>query len=221
MLVALWIVPAWAGPKGSELKAGQAQLEADLIAATTPVLRQQVTALSALEKRAAVTRDYDTAIAARNERSKIEAELSAQEKLALLLAARPGNEPAETQDRIILKAADAKLDRVRLDPASGVLTDWSAVGASATWKLPGLPPGGYEVQLRYSSGALEGGSVLIQESFYSLTGDLQTTLKGFVDDTIGTLKIRDGTGQLRLSAKSLLKTNLMQLQSVELIPSNR
>jgi len=35
------------------------------------------------------------------------------------------------------------------------------------------------------------------------------------------LRIRDGAGQLRISAVKVLKDNLMQLQSVELVPANR
>jgi hypothetical protein len=89
------------------------------------------------------------------------------------------------------------------------------------WRLPDLPPGGYEVILRYSSGPLEGGSVRVQESFYSLNADLGTTLKGFDDHNVGTLRVRDGAGQLKISAVKVLKDNLMQLQSVELVPANR
>lgn len=211
---------AGAIPK-SILKEGQARLEADLIKVTVPVLRQQITALTAIEKKAVVARDYDSAIAARTERLKLEAEVAAQEKLSLLLAARQGKEAVEAPERIVFKPAEAKLDRVRLDAAAGVLTDWEGPGSSATWKLSGLPPGGYEVVLRYSSGALEGGSVMVQESFFSLTSDVPTTLKGFTEANIGTLKIRDGDGILKVSAKTVLKDNLMQLQSVELIPANR
>ncbi len=214
------LTAAGAVPK-SILKEGQARLEADLIKATVPVLRQQVAALTALEKKAVTVRDYDSAIAARTERLKLEAVVTAQEKLSLLLAARQGKEAVEAPERIVFKPAEAKLDRVRLDAAAGVLTDWEGPGSSATWKLSGLPPGGYEVVLRYSSGALEGGSVMVQESFFSLTSDLQTTLKGFTDTNIGTLKIRDGDGSLKVSARTVLKDNLMQLQSVELIPANR
>lgn len=214
------LTAAGAVPKAI-LKEGQARLEADLIKATVPVLRQQIAALTALEKKAVTARDYDSAIAARAERSKLEAEVAAQEKLGLFLAARQGKEAVEAPDRIVFKPADAKLDRVRLDSDAGVLTDWAGPGSSATWKLSGLPPGGYEVVLRYSSGALEGGSVIVQENFFSLTSDLQTTLKGFTDTNIGTLKIRDGDGILKVSARTVLKDNLMQLQSVELIPANR
>ena len=210
-----------AGP-GGDLKTMQAKLEADLIAATTPTLKQLISELQALEKKAASVRDYDTAIGARQERQKLESQLASQQKIALLVAARQqtGAEDPQ-QDHIVLKPADARLDRVRYDSAANVLTDWAAPGASAIWQLPNVPPGGYEVVLHYSSGPLEGGTVLVQEAFYSLNGNLETTLKGFGEQNLGTLRIRDGTGIFKIAAKTVLKSNLMQLQTVELIPANR
>ena len=224
VLLMMGLITALAAPGAvpkSILKEGQARLDADLIKVTVPVLRQQIAALTALEKKAVVARDYDTAIAARTERIKIETEVAAQEKLGLLLAARQGKEAVEAPERIVFKPSEAKLERVRYDSMADVLTDWKGVGSSATWKLSGLPPGGYEVVLRYSSGALEGGTVMVQENYFSLTSDLQTTLKGFTEANIGTLKIRDGDGILKVSARTVLKDNLMQLKSVELIPANR
>lgn len=214
---------AWGEPaRGPNFKGLQSKLESELINATTPVLSQLVAEMQALEKQAVTARDYDTAIAVRNERRKLEAQLARQQKAALLMTARqqPVNDDSQ-QDHIVLKAADARLERVRLDSATGLLVDWGSVGASATWQLPNLPPGGYEVVLHYSSGALEGGSVLVQEAFYSLSADLSTTLKGLGEQNLGTLRVRDGSGSLKVVAKAVVKSNLMQLQSVELIPANR
>lgn len=205
-----------------EFRSMQAKLEADLINATMPALKQLIIELLELEKKAATARDYDTAILVRNERQKLESQLASQEKIALLLAARQKSSTGDAQqERIVLNAADARLEKVRYDSAAAVLTDWAAPGASATWTLPNLPPGGYEVVLHYSSGPLEGGTVLVQEAFYSVSSDLRTTLKGLGEQNLGTLRIRDGAGTLKVSAKTVLKSNLMQLQSVELIPSNR
>lgn len=200
----------------------QARLESDLINATSPVLKQLAAELQALEKKAATARDYDTAIAVRTERQKLESQLASQQKVALLLAARQQTTAGDAQqDRIVLKPADAKLDRVKFDSAAGVLSEWSSAGACATWQLPNLPPGGYEVVLHYSSGPLEGGTVQVQEAFYSLSSDVNTTLKGFGEQNLGTLRIKEGAGTFKVSAKTVLKQNLMQLQSVELIPANR
>ncbi len=210
-----------AEPRGMDLRPLQAKLETDLIGTTTPVLKLYLSELQALEKKAAAARDYDTAIAVRNECQKIEAQIASQQKMALLLAARQQSGSDEAQEHIILKAAEAKLERVRYDATTGVLTDWSSPGASATWQLPNLPTGGYEVVLHYASGPLEGGSVLVQEAFYTLTAELGTTLKGFGEQKLGTLRVRDGSGLFKISARTVLKSNLMQLQSVELIPVNR
>ena len=75
--------------------------------------------------------------------------------------------------------------------------------------------------LKCSSGPLEGGTVQIKEAFYSLTGTISTTMKGVEEQNLGTLKIRDGSGTLKITALTVLKSNLMQLQSVELLPANR
>jgi hypothetical protein len=199
----------------------RAQFESELLGSTLPVLKQQVAELAALEKKAAAARDYDAAIAIRTERERIEVEISSQAKLLLLLEARQQSIASKPPERILLKPSEAQLSGVRHDPTAGVLTGWTTAGATAVWRLPDLPPGGYEVILRYSSGPLEGGSVRVQESFYSLNADLGTTLKGFDDHNVGTLRVRDGAGQLKISAVKVLKDNLMQLQSVELVPANR
>lgn len=213
--------PGWAAGPPQEMKALRAEFTASLATATIPVLRQQVKDLLALEKKAAAARDYDTAIAARDERKRIEAAIADLDKASLFASSASTTAGDAEPERVVLKLADAKLDRVRFDPNAGVLTDWSGTGASATWQLPNLAPGGYEVVLKYQSGPLEGGSVLVQESFYTLSADLQTTLKEATEHNLGTLRLRKGDGQLKLSARTILKSNLMQLHSVELIPANR
>jgi len=205
----------------ADLTSQRAKMELGLAQGTLPALREYAAALAVLEKQAVAARDYETASAVRTEKLRVTAEAAAQEKLALLLETRQQTDDAKGAGKIVLKIAEAKLEGITLNAATGVLTGWSAPGASATWKLPDLPPGGYEVVLRYSSGPLEGGSVIVQEAFYTLSASIGTTLKGFEDQNIGTLKIRDGSGPLKISAKTVLKNNLMQLQGVELLPANR
>lgn len=207
---------------GGELATLRARLELTLAKNTLPALREYASELGSLEKQAVAARDYDTAAVVRSERLRVTAEAASQEKLALLLETRQqGLDSNSSSEKIVLKIGDAQLDGVKLDAATGSLTGWSHPGASATWKLPDLPSGGYEVVLRYSSGPLEGGSVIVQEAFYTLTSNIVTTLKGFEEQNIGTLKIRDGSGIFKISAKTVLKDNLMQLQGVELLPANR
>ncbi|MDB6137172.1 MAG: hypothetical protein JWO94_244 [Verrucomicrobiaceae bacterium] len=220
LLLALSALAAQAQP--ADLTSMRARLELALAQGTLPALRDYAGELAALEKRAVTARDYETAAAVRAERLRVTSEAASQEKLALLLETRrQTDETKATAGKIVLKITDATLDGVSLDQATGVLTGWSAPGANATWKLPDLQPGGYEVILRYASGPLEGGSVIVQEAFYTLSATIGTTLKGFEEQNIGTLKIRDGSGPFKISAKTVLKTNLMQLQGVELLPANR
>lgn len=206
----------------SDLTALRAKLELNLAKGALPALKDYAAELSSLEKQAVTARDYETAGAVKAERQRVATEAGAQEKLALLLESRqtgPGNRPA--MGKIALNVNEATLDGVTLDTATGTLTGWASPGASAAWKLPNLPPGGYEVVLHYSSGPLEGGSVMVQEAFYTLSANIGTTLRGFEEINIGTLKIRDGSGPFKITAKTVLKSNLMQLRGVELLPANR
>jgi hypothetical protein len=50
---------------------------------------------------------------------------------------------------------------------------------------------------------------------------MDTTLRGPEVKNLGTLKITDGSGSLRLTARTIVKSNLMDLIAVELVPANR
>ena len=213
--------PPSAQAQSADLTNLRAKFELNLAQGTLPALREYVGELTTLEKQAASARDYDTATAVRAERQRVNADIVSQEKLALLLQSRQATTGASDAAKIVLKIEDAKLEGVTYDKATDSLTGWSSAGASATWKLPDLSPGGYEVILKCSSGTLEGGTVIVQEAFYTLKSPIATTLKGFEEQNLGTLKIRDGSGFLKITAQTVLKSNLMQLQSVELLPANR
>ena len=75
--------------------------------------------------------------------------------------------------------------------------------------------------LRYRCGATEGGQLLIKEARFTLTTNIETTLKGPEERSAGTLKISDGNGTLSLSAQALVTDNLMQLLAVELVPATQ
>jgi hypothetical protein len=190
---------------------------ADLAAATTPILKQASSALQTLEKNAAQARDYDAAISAREERKQVEALIADQEKMQLLTSAQ--QQTQLTQQPVKLSLAEAKLSGVVLE--NGALTHWEDSDSTATWILPKLAPGGYEVVLQYKSDASEGGTLLIQESFYSLKATLETTLKGATKLNAGTLRIKDGSGSLTLRPLSVVGQNLMRLEAVELLPAAR
>lgn len=194
--------------------------ERNLIEGILAPVKLQITTLSGLERQFAEARDYDAAITARDERKRLQSELARLDKELLLLQTREqALKTSLLPDRIKFPVEEAQLNGVRLQ--SGSLVGWSAVGASATWKLPSLPHGGYEVMLKYRCGAAEGGVLLIQEARFSLSAPIETTLKGPEERNAGTLKISDGTGTLTLTAQSLVTNNLMQLLAVELVPASR
>lgn len=194
--------------------------ERELIEASLAPVKEEITTLGALEKQFAAERNYDDAITARDERKRLQNELSRLDKELLLLQTREQMlKTSLLPDRIKLPLDAATLSDLRHE--GGAISGWTKVGAAATWKLPTLPPGGYEVMLRYRCGAAEGGKLLIKEARFTLTTTIETTLKGPEERSAGTLKISDGSGTLTLSAQTLVTANLMQLLAVELVPASR
>ncbi len=194
--------------------------ERDLIEASLAPVKEQITTLGALEKQFATERDYDAAITARDERKRLQNELERLDKELLLLQTREQIlKTSLLPDRIKLPLDAATLTDLRHE--GGAITGWTKLGAAATWKLPGLPPGGYEIMLRYRCGPTEGGKLLIKEARYTLLATIETTLKGPEERSAGTLKISDGAGTLTLTAQALVTNNLMQLLGVELVPASR
>lgn len=200
---------------GGRLVAMRSAFEAALAESSVAGLKKHIADLDALEKKARDATDYETALAARKERLRVEGQLAAAEKALLLQETAATAKPV---GKVVLKLEDATLEGVTLDSAKKVLTGWKSPASRAVWTLPGIPPGGYEVVLRYSSGAAEGGTVRVAEAFYTLTIPTRITLNGAEDHFLGTLRIRDGSGTLSISAATVLKTNLMELAAVELLP---
>jgi hypothetical protein len=205
-------VGADAGQRLAELRS---DFESAMVSSAVEPLKQLVKDLNTLEIKARDATDYETAIAARTARMRAESELTAAEKLMLL---RQSAEAVVTVGRIELKLADAELEGVRWDAEKAVLTDWKSASSRATWTLPGIPAGGYEVVLRYRSGPDEGGTVKMAERFYTLTVPTRFTLNGAEDHFLGTLRVSDGSGPLVIVAEKVLKGNLMELEAVELLP---
>lgn len=183
-------------------------------------LKKHLSELILLEKKRAAARDYTGAIEARDLRKRLETELERMDKELLLLQTRKQSlEAAQLGDTISLPLDEAQLKDVRKE--GGSLTGWSKPGAYAEWKLGNLPPGGYEVVLRYRCSPVEGGSLTVQEARFSLMADVETTLKGPQEKNLGTLKVTDGSGPLRITARTVLKDNLMHLLSVHLVPASK
>ncbi len=210
------------GSPRTELAAMRTTHELSILQAGSPALRQYASELAALERRCTAAHDYNGAIAARDERQGIEREIARIGKESLLLKTRAESlRAALLPDQVVLMPEQASLSGVTREPGSGALTNWSKPGASATWRLPDLPPGGYEVLVRYSCDALEGGTLTIGEQIFSMSGAADTTLKGPAEKNFGTLKVTNGAGNLTITARTVLKSNLMRLYFVKLVPANR
>ena len=202
------------------LESARIEFQREMVAASLAPLKKHLGEVMLLEKQYAAARNYGAAIETRDQRRQVEAELERLDKELLLLQTREQSLRASAlPDRVPLKLPDATLRGVIRK--EGALSGWSKPGASATWKLPGLPPGGYEVWLRYRCGALEGGSIRIQEARFALEGDIETTLKGPQERNLGTLKVTDGSGNLTITARTVVKDNLMHLLDVHLAPASR
>jgi hypothetical protein len=214
-----WAIAAEPAPELS-LEMERLKFERSMIEVSLAPLKKHLLELTAVEKKRAEARDYAGAIAARNERHKIENELARLDKELLLLQTREQSLKASTlPDKIDLPLDQAQLSGVRRE--GGSLTGWSKPGASASWKLPALPHGGYEVVIRYRCGALDGGVLEVKEAKFHLTSQIDTTSKGPQEKNLGTLKITDGSSTLTLTATTLVKDNLMDLLSLGLVPASR
>ncbi len=212
----------WAAEPDSRqsLELKRIAFQRSVVEASLEPLKKHLSELILLEKSRADARDYSGAIEARDLRKRLEMELERLDKELLLLQTREQSLYASLlPDRIKLPLDEAKLNGVKKE--GGSLTAWSKAGASATWALNKLPPGGYEVILRYRCSPVEGGSLVVKESRFTLQADVETTLKGPQERNIGTLKITDGSGSFSITARTVLKDNLMHLLAVELVPASK
>lgn len=226
MLLSAYVCAVHAQPASSpvpapeavpDLRALKAGLRRTLITATLPEMKQYREELAALEQKQATAQEFANAIKTRDTRLKVEQQISTLVQEANMLATRPSvDNAARLAARIELKLSDAKLTGAQLDSMDGALSGWGTAGASATWQLPGLPAGGYEVVLRYSGGD---GEVVLQETFYSLKSPCKGDAAKPVEQNLGTLRIKEGTGTLTLTALPPEKSASLKVYSLVLIPS--
>ncbi len=211
--------PAQTNPPENDLRQMRAQFRGSLLTAILPEQRVYHDQLLDLEKKLAAAHDFAGAIQARDERVTLEQEITAYEEEMPRLAARASGADQLLPERIVFKPTDAKLSGLTLEK-DGTLTQWSAAQSSATWTLPKLPAGGYEVILKYSSGKDDVAAFVVKENFYQLRAKTTPAEKP-MEKNLGTLRIRDGAGTLTLAAESIPKNNSMRLLSLELAPVNR
>ena len=133
--------------------------------------------------------------------------------------------PPEAVSTVTLRPPDATLSgKIRMVPKGERIGYWSEVGASATWDVPAnITPGTYELILHYQAG-VDGGGTLRAE-----IGDDQVLSAQIVPDRkgswradqsvlIGECVLDEHTAKLKLVSTKHLKTDLMNVLSVDLAP---
>lgn len=194
----------------------KAQLRRSLLEVAIPEQKTHRDALLALEQKYAAGQDYAAAIRTRNERAKLEQEIASMEKELAALGTLSGSGLTSVPDRIDLKLKDATLTGLQLDARDGSLLGWDSPAAAAVWTLPNLPAGGYEVVLVHAG---SGATASLKESFYTLSAPLKTTNGTPLQQTLGTLRIREGSSQLSLTMSPPEKGADLRVYSLVLLPA--
>ncbi|MCE9519594.1 MAG: hypothetical protein K8R87_08595 [Verrucomicrobia bacterium] len=204
----------------ADLHTLRASFRHDSLSTILPEKRAYAAQLLALEKKLSTARDYADAIKVRDERLALEREIAVFELELPALGIRASGKSALLPERIVFSPQDATLAGVKLDK-EGALTGWETAGSVATWKLPHLPEGGYEVMVKYICG--ESGSVTfeVREKFYMLRSKVTEPAGKQNEKGLGTLRIRDGDGTLTLAADGAGQSAQLRVVSLELIPVTR
>lgn len=133
-------------------------------------------ALQELERKLAAKGDYEGVRAVQKERRALEELMksSTEASAAKTVAAPP--EMANDGSVRLETAAAGTSGGVRPDESGGALAGWEAAGAVARWALPpGLPEGGYKVEISFRIAADSAGAAAvlqISESLHTLTRSL-------------------------------------------------
>lgn len=224
-LAALLAAPCLAAPETSkpaeaDLRTLRALFRQGLLTAILPEKRAQAARLQDFEKQFALAHDYANAIKVRDERLALEQEITAFELELPGLAARAAGQAALLPERIVFRPQDAALSGLKLEK-DGSLSGWDSPRASVTWKLPGLPAGGYEVIIKYTCTGNTSATIEARESFYVLRGKLTAPEDKLAEKNVGTLRIRDGTGPLTLATDGAGQPAPLRIVALELAPVNR
>jgi hypothetical protein len=200
-----------------DVRALKASLRKNLLKELIPEMKSHRERLMALEQQQQAAQEFAGAAKARNERLTLEKQIAALEQEAAMLASRPAVENASRlAARIELKLSEAQLEGAQLDVADGSITGWGSANSRATWKLPAIPAGGYEVLLRCTGPS---GDVVAKEAFYTLTSPCNSAEDKSIEHNLGTLRIRDGAGTFILHAAQPEKSAAWRVYSVVLVPS--
>jgi hypothetical protein len=204
-----------------DLRTLRASFRQGLLSAILPEKRGYIAQLRELEKQLISARDYETAIKVRDERLALEQDLTAFEQELPGLAARAAGQMVLLPERIMFRPQDATLSGIRLEK-DGTLAGWDTPqGGTATWRLPSLPAGGYEVIVTYMCQGSGSASFEVRENFYVLRGKVPAPAPAPVRRNLGTLRIRDGAGMLTLASDSTSQPGQLRVVALELAPVNR
>ena len=133
------VAPASPAPEPAEITQFRQQFGARALSGARTLSEQFANALGTLAKEAGVTGDYETALKAQRRR----------EELAELFSSTL-NEPT-LSNVMVLRPADARVgSTVSYDRAKDVLLGWKTVGCLATWDVPRVVAGRYDVTITYA-----------------------------------------------------------------------
>ncbi len=219
------LLPATGAPEPAktreqDLRTLRASFRQNLLNAILPENRAYAAQLGELERQLAAARDYLAAAKVRDERLALEQDLTAFEQELPGLAARAAGRAALLPERIVFHPRDAALSGLNLDK-DGALTGWETPRCAATWKLPNLPAGGYEVIVTYACQTGGGAAFEVRESFYVLHGRGPAPNPNPVARNLGTLRIRDGNGTLTLALDGASPPVRLRVLALELSPVNQ
>jgi len=142
-------------PDPPELQHLRQQTMVQAISAASVLTDQYIKALASLENEAAAKGEYEQALAAQTRRRNLN-EVQAQSVLANI---------------IILRPADARLTgSANYDSDKNVLTSLKTVGSTASWDIPRLTPGAYQVSLTYSVAPIGDTPLRFTQSYNYATG---------------------------------------------------
>lgn len=212
--------PAGSKDAAADLHTLRAVFRHALLTAILPENRAYVARLRELEKELAAAREYTAAIKVRDERLALEQEVTAFDHELPGLAIRATGQSALLPERIVFSPEAATLSGLKLDK-DGALTGWNSPGSSATWKIPGVPAGGYGVILKCESADGGAASFEVRESFYLLHGKVTLPSGQAAEKNLGTLRIRDGGGTLTLAAEDAGAPAQLRVLALELAPVTR
>ena len=184
-----------------------------------PQEKRYIDELRRLEQSYAAEKNYATALLIKKER------LKAEVRIRSMGSAAAATVPKAVQSNagvLSLTPADATLGgEAQADPTGTVLMGLGSEGASASWALPRLPTGGYEISIVYA--LAEGGpTTVVKEAFFELSLALPATggSRSFEKTRIGVLKVREGSESLTLQIRGGAASDLL-VKSVEVRPAKR